>query len=246
MQRTILGVILTLLASSLVMAQTPNPPSTQEILSRMLADLRGLAETVDISGAENVSDRTQGKFSIIDGPLVTTASLPSQKRSSPGTVSAKRLRHQAPKAARAAYESAIRLHLAKDNQKAAALLEKAIALDPDFPEAHDDLGVAYAWLHRYPEAEEEFRRAIALIPEESLPHSNLGWVLFETGQRAEAETSVRHAIQLSPENASAHMLMGRLLIENPQTLQEGLGYLEFAARTIPDASRMIEILQNGK
>jgi tetratricopeptide (TPR) repeat protein len=242
MKRTILSVSLALLSPALALPQAPSTPTIQEVLSSTLADLHGLDEAIDRSGAENWGDRRVLWFSAVNGPMVSTVRLPAQVGSPAGTVSVKRLRHRAPKAARAAYEKAAKLARSKADQKAAKELERAIELDPDFAEAHGDLGVMYASLGRYPEAEAELRRAIELIPDESLPHSNLAWVLFALDQRAEAEVNVRRAIQLSPDNASAHMLIGRLLAEKPETLAEGLGHLKYAARTIPEAKRMVTAL----
>jgi Flp pilus assembly protein TadD len=142
--------------------------------------------------------------------------VPQPVHSSPGAVSAKRLRHHPPKTARKAYENAARLARKKNDGEAIQELQRAIAIDPDFAEAHGDLGVLYACLNRFPQAEAELRRAIELVPEESLPHSNLAWVLFTIGQRADAEASVRRALQLAPENVSARMLLGRLHIDIPK------------------------------
>jgi tetratricopeptide (TPR) repeat protein len=180
MRRTLLALILALLSSALVLPGWPqsSPPTAQEVLSAALADMRGQKEVIDTSGTRNVL-----WFSSTATPMVSTVRLPA--RESPGTVSAKRLRHRPPKAARQAYDKAARN---KDAGKAALELEKAIVLDPDFAEAHNDLGVVYTRLGRYPEATSEFRRAIELVPEESLPHSNLAWVLSAMGQRAEAES----------------------------------------------------------
>ena len=153
-------------------------------------------------------------FSLAGSPMLSRGGLdsapPPHERTSAETVSAKRLKHRPPKAAREAYTRAAR---SKNAQKTSQELERAIALDPDFAEAHCNLGVAYARLNRYPEAAAEFRRAMELAPDESLPHANLAWVLLVMGQRTEAEAQVRRALQLSPNNAAARLLAGRLLID---------------------------------
>jgi Flp pilus assembly protein TadD len=159
----------------------------------------------------------------------------------PGIVSVKQLRHHVPKAARKAYEKAGRT---LDPGTAAAELENAVKIDPEFAEGHHALGVVYSRQRRLPEAVAEFRRTLELIPEESLPYSNLAWLLFAMGERAEAETSVRRALQLSPENASAHLLMGCLLIDTPAR-REGIQHLEYAARTLPAAEKIAKTL-SGK
>jgi len=243
--RTILRLGLGFLSSGFAFAQGPDASTPRETLAATLADLHGLGEAIDGPVAENPIARTALSFSIVDGRMVSPRRLPAQESASAGTVSAKRLQHRAPKAAREAYEKAAKLARKKDVLKAAKELERAIGLDPGFAEAHDDLGVAYACLGRYPEAELELRRTIELIPEESLPRSNLAWVLLAMGRRAEAEANVRRAIQLSPDSASAHLLLGRLLMETQDTLAEGLRHLEYAARTIPEAKQIAKAL-NGK
>ncbi len=248
MTRVVLRISIALLSSGLRLPawpQAPSTPNAQEVLASTLADLRGVSETIETSRPENRSDRSALWFSVLTSPTAPTARLdsvqfPAHERPSAGTVSTKRLRHRVPKAARQAYERAIG---SRDARKAANELESANRIDPDFAEAHDDLGVAYAQLGRYPEAAQELRRTIELVPDESLPHSNLAWVLFEMGQRAEAEISVRRAIQLSPDNAAAHLLIGRLLVERPDTFAEGLGHLEYAARTMPEAEQMAKALR---
>jgi len=228
MLRNIFRVILLVLGARFAWTQPPSPTS-QEMLAGALSDLRGRTEVTDPFRREDSSD---------PGMVLDPIGLPARELPSAGTVSAKRLLHRPPKAARQAYEKGIR-NTNKDAAKAVTELEKAIALDPGYGEAHADLGVAYTRQHRYPEAETEFRRAIELIPEESLPYSNLGWVLFVTGRRAEAGQNARRALRLSPDNASAHMLIGCLLIEIPETRAEGLQHLQYAARAIPNARRIL-------
>jgi len=242
MLRNIFRVILLVLGARFAWTQPPSPTS-QEMLAGALSDLRGRTEVTDPFRREDSSDPGMLN-SLFGGPgarsplVLDPIGLPARERPSAGTVSAKRMLHRPPKAARQAYEKGIR-NTNKDAAKAVTELEKAIALDPGYGEAHADLGVAYTRQHRYPEAETEFRRAIELIPEESLPYSNLGWVLFVTGRRAEAGQNARRALRLSPDNASAHMLIGCLLIEIPETRAEGLQHLQYAARAIPNARRIL-------
>ncbi len=221
MSRNISRAVLAILGAGFACPQTPATPTPREVLSSALSDMRGLRETVDSSGdpsrGEASSDRSvlwpslAGSKTLSRGWLDKPDNTPlPHERASAETVSAKRLKHRPPKAAREAYTRAAR---SKNAQKAAQELERAIELDPDFAEAHCDLGVAYARLNRYPEAAAEFRRAMELAPDESLPHANLAWVLLVMGQRTEAETHVRRALQLSPNNAAARLLADRLLID---------------------------------
>ena len=215
MTRAIVRLSLVLLSSRLAFPQTASKPTPGEMLASSLADMHGLREAFDNFPEDRAVDLKALWFSVLNSPMASAGrpdgAGPSAQGPPPAVaVSAKRLRHRVPKAARKAYEKANKI---KDVQKEAQELEKAIAFDPDFEEAHSDLGVAYTFLGRYPEAAAEFRRAIELIPEDSLPYSNLAWLMFATGQRAEAWTNVRRALQLSPENPAARRLIGRLGVE---------------------------------
>lgn len=256
MTNRVLCVITVILSSRLASPQTPEAPSIRDVIAATLADLHGRNETIDTTRSEDWADGSVLWFSLLGppfagnpnaaGPMVGTPIVsvpPPRNHSSPGTVSARRLRHRAPKAARNAYEKAGKLSRKKDFENAAKELETAITLDADFAEAHCDLGVAYTHLHRYPEAAAEFRRTMELVPDESIPASDLAWVLFAVGQRAEAEVNVRRALRISPDNASAHLLFGCLLIDTPETFADGVAHLEYAGRTLPEAQRLAKALK---
>jgi tetratricopeptide (TPR) repeat protein len=251
MIRTTLVLGLSILTSEAGWAQTlgppnaQNPPTAQNMLAASLADLRGVVESVEGPATEKRNDWATLWFSVVAGPSgpPDTSRVPGPVGSPAGMVSATHLRHQVPKAARQAYQKAART---QDARKAVKDLENAVKIDPDFAEAHADLGVAYSRLEMYPEAVSELQRAVELIPGEPILYANLAWVLFEMGQRAEAEGNVRRALQLSPNNAAAHLLMGRLLIETPQTFAEGLWHLEYAAKTMPEAKKLTKLLAENR
>ena len=145
-----------------------------------------------------------------------------------GTVSAARLQHRIPKEARKAYERA--LETAKrdrrpDVEAAAGDLERAITIDPEFSEAHGQLGSIYFRMARFGEAAAAYRRATALHPEFARWHAELGWALFGLRNDAGAQECARHALRLEPANASAHLLLGVLLSAPAENRQESLWHL---------------------
>jgi Flp pilus assembly protein TadD len=89
-----------------------------------------------------------------------------------------------------------------------AALEKAVALDPEFTNAHGNLGAEYAVLHRYGEAAAELERAVALDPSAAWMQSNLAFALWQAGKPMEAEQWARHAVALPSSNAKAHYVLG--------------------------------------
>jgi len=195
-----------MLASSRFASAQPATPTTAETLSSSLADLHGISESLENPPADGLTDRKRVWFTIY-GDLKAPLSQPDRVTTPRGTVSVKRLRHKVPKDARKAYDQALKM---KNLEKAALELERAITLDPEFGDAHCDLGVAYTRLGLLSQAAAEFRRAIELLPEEAIPYSNLAWIQFATGQRAEALANVQRALRLSPDNVPARTLVAKM------------------------------------
>ena len=70
------------------------------------------------------------------------------------------------------------------------LLKDAVALDPQFVDAHLELGALYAEQAKYSDAIPEYRRAIAINPDLAAAHYRLAQVYARTGDRAAAETEL--------------------------------------------------------
>jgi len=70
------------------------------------------------------------------------------------------------------------------------LLKDAVALDPQFADAHLELGALYAEQAKYSDAIPEYRRAIAIDPDLATAHYRLAQVYARTGDRAAAETEL--------------------------------------------------------
>jgi Flp pilus assembly protein TadD len=98
-------------------------------------------------------------------------------------------------------------------EEAEASYEQAIALKPDYAEAHSNLGTTLQELGRLDEAEASYLQAIALTPSDAEVHSNLGITLKELGRLDEAEASFTQAIALKPDFAEAHSNSGNTLQE---------------------------------
>jgi tetratricopeptide (TPR) repeat protein len=173
--------------------------------------------------------------------------LPPTPRTVPpaatGTVSISRLRHKIPKEAMTAFDKAAKLTAAGKYPEAARELEKAVARDPYFAEAHANLGNQYFRLGRLEEAESELSRAIALDPDSSTAHSNLGILQFHRGKLPEAKANAKRALELSSTNARARYVLGLVLANSQGTRAEGVRQLQHAARTLPAAQRALEVLR---
>lgn len=160
-----------------------------------------------------------------------------------GVVSAAHLRHKVPKEATKAFQRALTLSHAGEHRKAEEELERAIHLDPDFAEAHANLGIEYASTGSYQLAEAHFRRSIELDSASSTAYCNLAVLLIKVGRTTEAEFSIRRALELSPENANAHFLLARLLLAVDNDRVDAEEHLKIASRTIPSANVLLKSLK---
>ena len=96
-------------------------------------------------------------------------------------------------------------------EPAVELFGKAIALRPEFAEAHNNRGAALADLSRLDEALANYDRAIALQPAHFSAHNNRGAALARLGRYAEALSSYDRAIALRPDSADAYVNQGAAL-----------------------------------
>jgi tetratricopeptide (TPR) repeat protein len=241
--RSLIGLAVVVFTAGVGSSQRLEARTSQESVSATLADLQGLREMLNTPKTEQLRDaRILWPLMTYDSAFVTLPTAPPA--TSGPAVSVRRLRHRVPESANKAYQRAGKLARAHNAGGAAVELEAAIALDPEFAEAHAELGVQYAGLGRYREAEAEFQRTTELIPDDSLSYTNLAWVQLQLRDMAAVERSLRRVIQLSPANAMASMLLGLVLLGAQETYAEGTRYLEHAARTLPDAKRILNQL-NG-
>src|SRR5262245_50693164 len=61
-----------------------------------------------------------------------------------------------------------------DFKDATACYRRIVAINPESPEAHENLGLALGWQRLYPAAIESFQRALVLRPDRAESHVNVG------------------------------------------------------------------------
>lgn len=88
---------------------------------------------------------------------------------------------------------------------------KAVALSPEWAEAHFNLAVSLREQKRLTEATDAFNTAIKLEPELPGPRNALGCLLATQGQFKAAEQHLRRAVELDPEFADAYNNLGNTL-----------------------------------
>ena len=85
---------------------------------------------------------------------------------------------------------------------------KAIEIQPDDAEAHNDLGITLQAKGQLDEAIAEYRKALQIQPDDADGHCNLGIALQDKGQLDEAITEYRKALQIQPDDAEARINLG--------------------------------------
>ncbi|HEY6867968.1 MAG TPA: tetratricopeptide repeat protein [Candidatus Eisenbacteria bacterium] len=113
-------------------------------------------------------------------------------------------------------------------EQAREAYERALALDPNLPDAHVNLGRLFQLHGERGRAEPHYREAVRLSPDDPTPHFNLGVLLEELGRKDEAVHAYRQAILRDPDFADAHCNLG-LLLESLGRRQEAVRHL-MAAR----------------
>jgi Flp pilus assembly protein TadD len=81
------------------------------------------------------------------------------------------------------------------------ILNRALAADPMYGPARNNLGIVYFHLNRLYEAAWEFQNAAKLMPRQGQPQNNLGLVMERAGKTDEALRAYATAVELEPDNS---------------------------------------------
>ena len=106
------------------------------------------------------------------------------------------------------FEDALAHHRAGRIGQAITRYKRALALRPDYADAHNNLGVAFVAQGRILDAISHYKRAIGLNPDHRNAHSNLGTALAFLGRTEEAIPHYERALALEPAHADAHYNLG--------------------------------------
>jgi len=106
---------------------------------------------------------------------------------------------------------------------------KALEIQPDNAEAHDNLGNALLQKGRVDEAITEYQKALKIKPDYADAHINLGNALFQKGGVGEAITQYQRALEIKPGHPEALNNLAWALATFPQaSLRNGNKAVELA------------------
>ncbi len=89
-----------------------------------------------------------------------------------------------------------------DFQEGLGHLQTALAIKPNDPSLHNNLGIALFQMDRFEEAAREHQEAVRLSPNYLEAYVNLGADLRTLGRHSEAVDAFRHALRINPELGS--------------------------------------------
>ncbi len=90
-------------------------------------------------------------------------------------------------------------------EPARKFMERALALDPNFPPALNDLGYSYALTGDYPHAIAAMERYVAALPAEPNPNDSFAEILRLSGDFAGALEHYRRALEIDPHFAYSQL-----------------------------------------
>lgn len=97
--------------------------------------------------------------------------------------------------------------------EAVTAFRQCVALQPDFPNARYNLGVALGDAEQFVEAVDHLQHVIATEPERAEAYNSLGYLLSRQRQPQKAVEYYERAIQLQPDYAQAHFNLGVTLLQ---------------------------------
>jgi len=163
--------------------------------------------------------------------------LPEEPATQPGagTISVTQLQHKPSSKARKAFAASEKKSQKGDVAGAIDKLNEAIALDPEYMEAYNNLGCKLIATDRPEEAVQALQRAIDIDAHAPLAHANLAAALLALHRPAEAERAARTALDTGGALSTTRYLLGLSLIHQRKFTHEAVQSLRQAEDQYPAA-----------
>ena len=174
------------------------------------------------------------------GPNGTSRSLKFEESDDPTIAAHPITPHEPTRAARKAAEKADRLSKKKQPPEAIAAYRGAVALDPLYFEAWNNLALELQAAGKTEEAEQVFRRLMQSNPEHVLAFTNLATLLSGQKRYAEAEAVARQAMKLHSYSFKANLVLGSILVGEGKWSDEAKTKLQYAQVKYADAKTLLD------
>ncbi len=120
-----------------------------------------------------------------------------------------------------------------EHQEAIALLQKALALKPEYARAHNNLGIALDVTGRKAEAIRHYAKVIEDDPDNVFVRNNLGVALVSLGRIDEGIRQYRSALAIRPHAPQLYTNLG-LALQAQGRFEPAVSALEQAVRIVPE------------
>jgi tetratricopeptide (TPR) repeat protein len=160
-----------------------------------------------------------------------------------GVVSLSSLQHKVPKKARRELAKAELVMSRGELEESIKHLRAAIAIDPQYLEAYNNLGCRLIRLERPQEAVKALTKATELDPKAPFPLANLSAALLMARDVTGAESAARRALSVDPSSARAHYLLGLSLLSERKYTPEATQNIRLAAQEFPRAKSILTALE---
>lgn len=122
--------------------------------------------------------------------------------------------------------------------------EEAIAIQPDYSEAHNDLGAAMLAKGRLDDAVTQFWTAVRTNPEAAVPYDNLGMGLVGQGRPGEAIEYFEKSLKIRPDYLRGRNNLG-LAVQQLGRLDEAIVHFQKALEIDPQCAESYNNLGNA-
>jgi tetratricopeptide (TPR) repeat protein len=170
-----------------------------------------------------------------------TSSIFDTPHTSPATISVHELSHAIPRGALKQFDKATTCRRKGDFQGAIEHLNQAIAIDPQFWAAVNDLGSVYFYLNKLDLAIPQFQKVIDMSPDQAIGYANLANAYLHKGDPADAERVAREEIKVDHASTLGHLLLGASMLVQKRFTDEAQRNLEMAVREFPQARLMLAV-----
>jgi tetratricopeptide (TPR) repeat protein len=155
------------------------------------------------------------------------------------TLAADQMDHEPPSAARKSAVRAERLSKKKQHEQAIEEFKRALALDPKYYEAENNLALEYAVAGQTDLALQTLTELTKSNPTRVLAYDNLAIVLYQLQRYPEAEQIARKAYKMHPFSYKANYVLGAALVAQQKFTDEAKLNLNYASERHPEAKALL-------
>jgi tetratricopeptide (TPR) repeat protein len=148
--------------------------------------------------------------------------------------------HEPLRAALKAANQAEVLAKKKRHIEAIARYREAVAIDPQYFQAWNNLALQLKATGNMDEAEQVLRRLVQSNPEHVLVFANLTSLLSDQKRYADAEAVARQGAKIHKYSFLANFVLGTLLVNEGKFSEEAKTNLEYAEVRYPEAKKLVE------